>query len=141
MVEFLEEHPKQYFSKDNQYTILSLSKPCISDTYRNSSSCGPCMICPAHSKNNGSSGKKCEECSIANTSLCFPAAINEVNISKMVSYDQANAYPESPNSTQFEDILLQNILTLPTATLHCLFVSLYLFFDLFHTNQNLSGSL
>lgn len=98
-------------------------KPCIPGTYRNSSSFGPCMICPEHSKNNGSFGEKCEKCSMTNTLHCFPAAINEINITKMINYNELSPYPESPDSTQFEDILLNKMFTLPSATLHCLFNS------------------
>jgi len=81
------------------------------------------MICPSQSKNNGSSGVICEKCSLTDTSVCFPGAINEIDMTSLASYDQTNPYPESPESSQFDDILLQNIFKFPDATTHCLFIS------------------
>jgi hypothetical protein len=103
--------------------VIYRSKPCIPGTYQNKTSFGPCMICPLHSKNDGNFGETCGKCSETNTSLCFLGAINEVDIAKITTYDQAISYPESPESTQFDDLLLHNIFQLPAITQHCLVIS------------------
>jgi hypothetical protein len=128
IVVFVPASPPGYCSNSiEEYDITEMviyrSKPCIPGTHQDKTSFGPCMICPPQSKNNGSSGVVCDKCSLANTSLCFLGAINEINMTSLISYDQTHPYPESPESTQFDDILLQNIFKLPDATVHCLFIS------------------
>ena len=128
MVLLLPPSPPSYSSSVIQRydgTVLAVykSKPCILGTHKEKTNFGPCIICPLHSKNNGSNGMTCDKCSITNTSLCFPGALNEIDMKKMTSYDQANPYPESPESIQFDDILLQNILKFSITNRHCLFIS------------------
>ncbi|UJR34338.1 hypothetical protein I4U23_021741 [Adineta vaga] len=110
-----------------KYTNTEISfyriKPCISGTYQKKLSFGPCKICPAQWKNNGSSGLMCDKCSLKNKSLCFLGAINEIDIISIGSYDQTNSYPESPQSTQFDDLLLHNIFKFPDLTIECIFLS------------------
>ncbi|UJR16886.1 hypothetical protein I4U23_003784 [Adineta vaga] len=108
---------------DDSVFAMYKSQPCISGTHKRDKSFGPCSICPMHSKNNGSFGIHCEKCSTTNTSLCFPGAAGEIDITELATYDQANPYPMSPESTQFEDLLLQNILAFPIITTQCLFIS------------------
>ncbi|CAF3351879.1 unnamed protein product [Rotaria socialis] len=108
-----------------KYEDIDIYKPksCIPGTRQISSSFGPCMICPPGYKNNGSAGELCVKCKTNDTFWCFGAAINEIDMKNMTSYDQANPYPESPHATEFEDILLQNIFQLPILNLHCLRIS------------------
>ncbi|CAF1084046.1 unnamed protein product [Adineta steineri] len=103
--------------------IIYRSKSCIPGTFQENMSFGPCIICPSQSKNNGSSGVICDECVLKNTSICFLGAINEIDLISLVSYDQTTPYLESPESTQFDDLLLQNIFKFPDATIQCLFIS------------------
>ncbi|CAF3795397.1 unnamed protein product [Rotaria sordida] len=84
-------------------------EPCIPGTHKIGRSFGPCVMCSAGTKNNGSAGEMCVRCTVNDTSWCFAAAINEVDMTNITSYDQANPYPESPHTTGFDDILLQNI--------------------------------
>ncbi|CAM4744903.1 unnamed protein product [Rotaria magnacalcarata] len=108
-----------------KYEDIEIYKPklCIPGTRQISSSFGPCMICPPGYKNNGSAGELCVKCKTNDTFWCFGAAINEIDMKNMTSYNQANPYPESPHTTEFEDILLQNIFQFSTLNLHCLRIS------------------
>ncbi|CAF1093463.1 unnamed protein product [Adineta ricciae] len=125
----LPASPPGYCSSLNNthenYMTFSVYKPrpCIPGTYKHTSGLGPCFICPTHSKNNGSSAINCERCFATNTSRCFPGAINEIDTVELTNHDQGNPYPISPESTQFDDLLLQNILRLPTTTKECLLLS------------------
>lgn len=107
------------------YDEIAIYKPhpCIPGTQQISRGFGPCMICPPGFKNNGSFGEMCVKCTANDTSWCFGAAINEIDMTNMTNYDQANPYPESPHTTEFEDILLQNIFKISTTNLHCLLIS------------------
>ena len=98
------------------------SEPCMPGTHNPSKSFGPCTLCPMNWKNNGNSGINCEKCSLTNQSICLPGSINDIDITEITNSDQAYSYPVSPESTQFEDLLLQNIFKLPLKTKECLFI-------------------
>jgi len=102
-------------------TDIQIYQPlkCSSGTYQADWSLGPCAICPAATKNNGSFGEKCEKCVKSKTMVCFPGSKREVNISEMLVNDELYPFPESSDSTQFEDILLQNILTVSISSVYC----------------------
>ncbi|CAF3344753.1 unnamed protein product [Rotaria sp. Silwood2] len=118
--------PPGYYSKlIEEYDDIAIykPKPCIPGTHQVSRSFGPCVMCPPGWKNDGSAGEMCVRCTTDDTSWCFGAAINETNVTNITSYDQANPYPESPITTEFGDILLQNIFKLSITKLHCLLIS------------------
>ena len=92
---------------------------CSPGTYQNRRSLGPCAICPAETKNNGSFGEKCAKCVETKTTICFPGSKTETNITEMLINDELYPFPGSSDSTQFEDILLQNMLTLSTSSFQC----------------------
>lgn len=117
--------PPGYYSvleMKNQIGIYK-SEPCVPGTHKTHSHFGPCIICPPGYKNNGSFGDSCVECTTNDTFWCFGAAINEINMTNVNSYDQASPYPESPHTTEFEDILLQSIFLLQATSLNCLMTS------------------
>ncbi|UJR34417.1 hypothetical protein I4U23_021824 [Adineta vaga] len=70
---------------------------------------GICDLCPPETKNNGSTGVQCEICIDTNSSLCFRASSGEVHRNSLTNYDQADPYPESPDSASFDDVLLNNV--------------------------------
>ncbi|CAF2880714.1 unnamed protein product [Rotaria sp. Silwood2] len=111
-------------------------KPCMPGTHQVNRSFGPCVICPPGWKNDGSAGEICVRCATNHTSWCFGAAIHEIDVTNITSYDQANPYPESPYATEFDDILLQNIFQLSIITVHCLLLS-----PIFWTCVAIGGSL
>ncbi|CAF3131741.1 unnamed protein product, partial [Rotaria sp. Silwood2] len=95
---------------------------CIPGTARNTTSFGPCLLCPSNMKSNGSGAMQCYPCQI-NNSLCLRGSIYEINKNKLSNYDQAEPYPDSPDVTEFDDILLHNIFLFRTISSSCLVIS------------------
>ena len=101
--------------------FISTFESCPLRTQRNSSSWGPCFICPENAKS--ASVLTCEPCLITNTSWCFRAAIEEIEMGNLTSHVQAYPYPESSDSTEYDDLLLSNMFQLSTENLYCLLLS------------------
>ncbi|CAF3424343.1 unnamed protein product, partial [Rotaria sp. Silwood2] len=95
---------------------------CIPGTARNTTSFEPCLLCPSNMKSNGSGAMQCYPCQI-NNSLCLRGSIYEINKNKLTDYDQAEPYPDSPDVTEFDDILLHNIFLFRTISSSCLVIS------------------
>jgi hypothetical protein len=107
---------------------IYFSLPCIAGTARNTSSVGPCFICPSgmkaakNTENANLGSTVCESC--ANTSgLCLRGSMQEIESTVVTSYNQAYPYPESPESTEFDDVLLQNVFKFMTKSPRCLVIS------------------
>ncbi|CAF3979299.1 unnamed protein product [Adineta steineri] len=100
-----------------------MSVPCIPGTARNTTSSGPCFICPPNTKSNGSLGIECETCTTNDSYLCLRGALVEIPLINIASYDQAFPYPNSPDLVSFDDILLQNIFSFVTTSPSCLIES------------------
>ncbi|UJR19521.1 hypothetical protein I4U23_022651 [Adineta vaga] len=101
---------------EHDITTMEIYKSieCLPGTSRNTTSIGPCFICPLKRKNNGNSGIECELCLENETSLCFRGSLNEILLNDILSYDQVIPYPNSPDLVEFDDILLKNIFDLTT---------------------------
>ena len=98
------------------------TRSCIPGTSRNISSFGPCYICPPGTTNNGSK-IDCEQCS-PNEPFCVRSLVNSIHKQSILSsHHQAYPHPVSPDSTEFDDILLENMFKLSTSSLYCLFIS------------------
>ncbi|CAF4034591.1 unnamed protein product, partial [Rotaria sp. Silwood1] len=93
------------------YVFYYKPQPCIGGTFKNVSNLGPCQICPPHTRNPGDSsntGLVCVPCSNKSTSFCPLASLSDIDQNTMPSLNQAVAYPESPETTDIEDLLLEN---------------------------------
>jgi hypothetical protein len=111
--------PSRYLSTD---IFISTSQPCPMGTQRDTTSWGPCLICPPNMKSG--SGMTCEPCSTTNKSTrCFRAAIEEIEMENLTSHTQAYRYPESSDFTEYDDLLLSNIFQLSTVNVRCLLLS------------------
>ncbi|CAF1190241.1 unnamed protein product [Didymodactylos carnosus] len=98
-------------------TEVSTSIPCIRGTYRNYSGielCFPCL--------NGTFSTDCQPC-ISNDSFCPIGSIQNLSYSVIKSIEQDQEYPESPENTVFDDLLMQNIFSINTKSGHCVRVS------------------
>ncbi|CAF1049422.1 unnamed protein product [Adineta steineri] len=88
-------------------------RPCIGGTFSNEFGLGPCTICLPGTRNPGiarSDGTSCISCSRNNSnSFCPLAALVEFDLNTMMSYSQVTAYPVSADTTNFDDILLENM--------------------------------
>ncbi len=120
----LSVSPPGYYSvhiDDNLFNMsMSISVPCIPGTARNTTSIGPCFLCPPGTKNNGTSGIECKTCAINNTLLCLRGALAEVHLANVTNYNQAISYPDSPDLVEFDDVLLLNIFSFTSNPPHCL---------------------
>ena len=100
---------------------------CPAGTYKSKGGTTPCIICPTRTKSssnlNGtlSPAVNCTPC-LAD-SFCSLAAITDVNQSALTYISQAYAYPPSPSSTSFDDILMSNTFNLQSTPRRCLFIS------------------
>lgn len=112
---------------DRVFVFYYESKFCIGGTYKNRTSLGPCQICPPHTRNPGNLGVpvlRCLSClNSSQTTLCPLASLSELERNRVASYSQATAYPESPDTTDIEDILIKNVFQLDTTNRRCLVIS------------------
>ncbi|CAF0880877.1 unnamed protein product [Didymodactylos carnosus] len=93
---------------------------CLPGYYHSETSARPCALCPSDTYNSGENYVECVPCS--NSSFCPLGSVADVDSSAMTSIVQARAYPVSPESTLFDDILLQNMFNMSFSR-HCLLVS------------------
>ena len=56
-------------------------------------------------------------------SFCPPGSITDLNQSTLALMSQAYAYPQSPSSTSFDDILMTNTFSLTSSSRRCLVIS------------------
>ena len=102
---------------------LSAPQPCPPGTFKNQSAPSPCLVCPTGYRSSASvdRGRACVPCS--GSSYCPLAAVSEVNKSFYPSRSQAIPYPNSPVTTNFDDILITNTFRLRSSDGRCLVVS------------------
>ena len=114
-----------YFS-DTSNGWSSAPSPCVPGTFTATLDILPCSLCPQGKTTNGLSGQFM--CALCETdAFCPPgAAFGNVSLSLPLfkSVNQAHAYPLSPQSTRFDNILMQNMFVIhSSASSHCLTVS------------------
>lgn len=117
-----------YYMKSGDINdVRSRPQICPAGTYKSEGGTTPCIICPTRTKSsshlNGtlSPSVNCTPC-LAD-SFCSLAAITDVNQSALTSISQAYAYPPSPSSTSFDDILMSNTFNLQSSPSRCLLIS------------------
>ena len=111
---------------DSSLRSSSSATPCIGGTFSSQTSILPCSLCPSGTTTAGLTGQpSCLSCG-ANTFCPLGAAAGNINLSSelLANIQQVYAYPESPQSTRFDNILIQNMLVIHSASSqHCLLVS------------------
>jgi hypothetical protein len=99
---------------------------CIGGTYKNDSGLGPCSICPPGTRNPGTLSNRvttCMSCSgNSSNSFCPLASLVDIDPNRIPSYTQATAYPVTADTTDIEDILLENVFQI-SSNPHCLMIS------------------
>ena len=93
--------------------------PCLPGTYKNQIGVHDCMLCPSGTRNPGNASFECLSCS--SSSYCSLGAVSDVPLSSFETITQVLAYPKSPESTIFDEILIQNMFNIGEG--HCLVVS------------------
>ena len=114
-----------YFS-DTSSGSSSSPLPCLPGTFTTAIDISPCSLCPQGTTTNGLNGQlACLPCKTG--AFCpLGAALGNVSLSLPLfkSVSQARAYPTSPQSIRFDNILMQNMFVIHTgSSAHCLAVS------------------
>jgi hypothetical protein len=93
--------------------------PCWPGMYKEEENIIPCKICPPKTMSQENS-TICYSC---NQSLFCPlGSVDESNIDDMIDIHENTSYPQSPDLTQFEDILLKNMFLIKTSS-RCILIS------------------
>ena len=106
-----------------QPTVTGYDTPllCPPGMYNAESSYEACQLCPEGSYNPGNTpAYTCTTC--PNNTYCPLGAVYPVNLTALAGVDQTFVYPASPESTIFDDILIQNVFFLHGPA-HCVSVS------------------
>jgi hypothetical protein len=109
--------PAGTYTDTTTESYRSVSVPCMRGTYRNYSGIELCQPCP-----NGTFSSDCRNCT-SNDSFCPYGGIEQLSYASFESIEQEQQYPESPENTVFDDLLMQNMFTLNTQSAHCILVS------------------
>ncbi|CAF3345973.1 unnamed protein product [Rotaria socialis] len=111
--------PSGTYPNTNSIYFTSNTVPCIRGTYRNYTGIELCMPC---SNDTYAYSNSCSPCTLSD-SFCPYGAVEEISYSTFESIEQDQDYPESPENTVFDDILMQNIFSFNTQSGHCVLVS------------------
>jgi hypothetical protein len=109
--------PAGTYPDTNSNFYTSIIVPCIRGAYRNYTGIELCFPCP-----NGTYSSNCSPCT-SNDSFCPFGSVEEISYSLFQSIEQDQDYPESPENTVFDDVLMQNMFSFNTHSIHCLVVS------------------
>ncbi|CAF3715353.1 unnamed protein product [Rotaria socialis] len=111
--------PSGTYPNTNSTYFTSNTVPCILGTYRNYTGIELCIPCT-----NGTYAysNSCSPCTLPD-SFCPYGAVEEISYSTFESIEQDQDYPESPENTVFDDILMQNMFSFNTQSGHCALVS------------------
>ena len=111
---------------ESSITLMS-TDPCIPGTYKSEWGLTPCQLCPPGTLNNGTSGAQCDPCGSGNgssSSICFRGASRTIPRHRLFDCDQADAFPDSSEWNEFDDVLLNHVFKLDSiSNPHCLTVA------------------
>ena len=99
--------------------IITTRVICMVGAFKKKTGVHDCVLCPPGTKNNGTANIQCIACS--SSSYCPLGSVSEVSKSLLKSTSQIIAYPHSPESTIFDEILIHNMFTIGSG--RCLIVS------------------
>jgi hypothetical protein len=111
---------------DTSSSSTSSAKPCSGGAFSSQLSIIPCSLCPSGTTTAGLIGQSaCTPC--ANDAFCpLGAASGSIQLLSplLANIQQVYAYPKSPQSIRFDNILIQNMFVIHSASSsHCLLVS------------------
>ncbi|CAF1674672.1 unnamed protein product, partial [Adineta ricciae] len=93
--------------------------PCWPGMFKNEDHFLSCRICPSQTKSDGNA-TSCTSCH--SSSFCPIGSVADINLTDMIDICNELSYPQSPDSTQFEDILLTNMFLLGSSS-RCIVIS------------------
>jgi len=113
-------------TSDTSTNLVSSNSPCIAGTYSAAFNIQPCLLCPQNYSTFALAGQA--SCVLCDSDAFCPlgAAFGNISASSLLltSTNQIPAYPLSPQSVQFENILMENMFTIRfSSSNHCLLVS------------------
>ncbi|CAF2570720.1 unnamed protein product [Rotaria sp. Silwood2] len=114
--------PPGYFpsiTNTGSVPLITSEEGCLPGMYKDQYGINDCILCPTGTKNPGNSSIKCMLC--ANESFCSLGSVDEIPKSALENIVQVIAYPKSPESTIFEEILIGNMFNIKEG--HCVVVS------------------
>ena len=106
--------PAGTYPSTNTSNFISAAVPCNRGTYRDYDGIELCYPC--------SSASNCSVCT-GQDSFCPYGAVGETPLSALESIEQEQEYPEPPENTVFDDLLMQNMFIFNIRSSHCLLVS------------------
>ncbi|CAF1203378.1 unnamed protein product [Rotaria sordida] len=99
--------------------FITSPQPCPPGMHKDHVGINDCILCPTGTKNSGNATTHCTPC--ASDTFCPLGSVSETPSSALENIVQLIAYPKSPESTIFDDVLLQNMFHIGTG--HCLLIS------------------
>ncbi|CAF3410284.1 unnamed protein product [Rotaria sp. Silwood1] len=99
--------------------LITSPQPCLPGMYKDQVGINDCILCPTGTKNPGNSTIKCTSC--ASDAFCPLGSVSEISQSVLETITQLIAYPKSPESTIFDEVLIQNMFHIGSG--RCLLVS------------------
>ncbi|CAF0749589.1 unnamed protein product [Adineta steineri] len=90
--------------------FITTPKACMPGTYKNKSGIHDCLLCPTGTKNPGNASDQCISC--LNGSFCPLGSVADISQSALNSIFQVVPYPQSPESTIFDEILIHSMFTI-----------------------------
>ncbi|UJR10746.1 hypothetical protein I4U23_014934 [Adineta vaga] len=121
--------PDSYIGLTEISSIAPSPVRCPAGTFKTHTGPSPCIVCATgfkrsvdnRSLDGSSSNLECTPCS--STSYCPLASVNDINQSSYPSFNQGYPYPNSPASTNFDDIIITNTFQISSTNRRCLLVS------------------
>lgn len=102
---------RSVFDFNSQY-LISIFIPwlCSGGTYKNTTSLGPCLLCPSNTMNPGT--QACTQCKPCRSDrFCPMGSISDLlTVNSYPSYTQTFLYPETQTMNNFDDLLLSYVL-------------------------------
>ncbi|UJR28926.1 hypothetical protein I4U23_010145 [Adineta vaga] len=99
--------------------FITSAKSCMAGTFKNKSGIHDCVLCRTGTKNPGNASDACIPCS--SDAFCPLGSVADVSKSTLETVYQVVPYPHSPESTIFDEILIQTMFSIGSG--RCLFVS------------------
>ncbi|CAF0882448.1 unnamed protein product [Adineta steineri] len=113
--------PPGFYPATDRPSYFSTSVPCIRGANRSYASIELCIPCE-NGTMSSLDGTSCEACSDPDM-FCPYGAVAALPSTALESVEQEQDYPESPETTIFDDLLMQNMFSFNTKSLHCVLVS------------------
>ncbi|CAF4063826.1 unnamed protein product, partial [Rotaria sordida] len=99
--------------------LITVSEACPLGMYKDQTGINDCILCPTGTKNSGNATIQCTPC--APDTFCSLGSVSEISQSALEIIEQVIAYPKLPETTIFDEILIQNMFHIGLG--HCLLVS------------------